>query len=408
MAENEPAGTRFRGGNTFRAPSFSSIGTISALDGGAPSESSSAPPAQANLRGLPAFRTITSNPGTTDPSGPQGLSRGEMTPSQNLASDMSAIGFSDNVDSVDGQVATSLIGKAFPVIGPLGLIGKAIASDARSNIESITGLTADSVISETDRMAPLVAQHADIDLIGRNNRATMFSDSFSSISDNVDHANEAAINSITSVADNEAVDAAFSDVTSVPLAPQHTDTVPLAPQKAEAFPLALQKSKSAAVSGVSSGSSGGVGPAGGAPAGGQAAPGVGGKGGGSSSVAATGGSGTGGSKIICLELHDQELLDSDVFTADEAFGDLLPKFLLDGYHLWARPVVRGMRRSRAFSRFMARLARPVARAAACLMGEGRGSVIGFPVLFVGAAICAVLGAAIAGARLARTVFRLNF
>ena len=102
----------------------------------------------------------------------------------------------------------------------------------------------------------------------------------------------------------------------------------------------------------------------------------------------------GGPKIICLESHRQGLLDTKIFEADEAWGDVIPKIVLDGYHLWAKPVVRKMRKSRSFSKKIAWLAKPVAKEAAKQMGVGEGSKIGLAMLCAGMPICAILGAAI--------------
>ena len=105
------------------------------------------------------------------------------------------------------------------------------------------------------------------------------------------------------------------------------------------------------------------------------------------------GGAAGGSKIICLESHRQGLLDTKIFEADEAWGDVIPKIVLDGYHLWAKPIVRKMRKSHSFSKKVAWLAKPVAKEAAKQMGVGEGSKIGLAMLCVGMPICAILGAA---------------
>ena len=61
--------------------------------------------------------------------------------------------------------------------------------------------------------------------------------------------------------------------------------------------------------------------------------------------------------------------------------------------MWAKPVVRKMRKSRSFSKKIAWLAKPVAKEAAKQMGVGEGSKIGLAMLCVGMPICAILGAA---------------
>lgn len=103
------------------------------------------------------------------------------------------------------------------------------------------------------------------------------------------------------------------------------------------------------------------------------------------------GGGPGGAKIICAELYRQGLLDHDTFKADEAWGEILPAVVRDGYHLWARPVVERMRVDQVYSARIAALARPVAKTLASFMGHGRPSILGLVMLAVGLPVCALLG-----------------
>lgn len=105
-----------------------------------------------------------------------------------------------------------------------------------------------------------------------------------------------------------------------------------------------------------------------------------------------GGGGGGGSKIICLELHRQGLLDPNIFEADERWGDTLSPLTLAGYHLWAEPIVARMREDRAYARKVARFARPIARAAASRMGVGKARSYERAALRVGTAACWLIGA----------------
>lgn len=99
----------------------------------------------------------------------------------------------------------------------------------------------------------------------------------------------------------------------------------------------------------------------------------------------------GGGKIICAELYRQGLLQKDIFIADEKFGDKLPKIILDGYHLWARPIVAKMQKDYTYSKKISKIATPIAKTLASFMGVGKPSAIGLIALLLGVPVCAVLG-----------------
>lgn len=69
-----------------------------------------------------------------------------------------------------------------------------------------------------------------------------------------------------------------------------------------------------------------------------------GMGSGKSTVNSSGGGGMFGS-IICTTLHDFGLMDDETYAADTVFGKTLPAEVIKGYHLWAVPVARAMRKS---------------------------------------------------------------
>ena len=98
-------------------------------------------------------------------------------------------------------------------------------------------------------------------------------------------------------------------------------------------------------------------------------------------------------KIICTELNDQGLIPTDVWKADIRGSKVFPQFILDGYHLWAKPVVKRMRKSKSFSRKVQWAASPVFYQIAAFGGCGKWSVTGLSMLAVGLPICAILGAA---------------
>jgi hypothetical protein len=98
-------------------------------------------------------------------------------------------------------------------------------------------------------------------------------------------------------------------------------------------------------------------------------------------------------KIICTELNAQGLIPTDVWKADVRAGEMFPQFILDGYHLWAKPVVKRMRKSKSFSRKVQWAASPVFYQIAAFGGCGKWSVTGLSMLAVGLPVCAILGAA---------------
>lgn len=104
-----------------------------------------------------------------------------------------------------------------------------------------------------------------------------------------------------------------------------------------------------------------------------------------------GGGGDGGS-LICTELRRQGLMDDATWQADEQFGSYVSREVRSGYQLWARPLARGMTRSRLLTNVVACLALPWAREMAYLMGaRRRGSLLGRFLMFVGLPLCTALG-----------------
>lgn len=97
-------------------------------------------------------------------------------------------------------------------------------------------------------------------------------------------------------------------------------------------------------------------------------------------------------KVICTELHRLGYLSDLVYAGDCAYGDALKSATRNGYHLWAKPAVRLMRRSK--------LAFLVARAlGSCWATEmahralfvSHGSVVGRVMSWIGEPLCWVIG-----------------
>ena len=102
--------------------------------------------------------------------------------------------------------------------------------------------------------------------------------------------------------------------------------------------------------------------------------------------------------IICTELHRQGLMASTIYRADAGFGAFLKQkcpLVLVGYHFWARPIVKHMRESKTFTRFIYRIAKPWAYEMAHLMGaRKKGDLAGIVLMSVGLVVCFLIGAII--------------
>ena len=94
--------------------------------------------------------------------------------------------------------------------------------------------------------------------------------------------------------------------------------------------------------------------------------------------------GGGGDSLICTELHRQGILPDHIYRADSAFGATLPVETIRGYHLFARPYVRLMQKSRFATWAASQLALPWAQEMAFRMGAiSKGNKFGSLLLTVG-------------------------
>lgn len=102
-------------------------------------------------------------------------------------------------------------------------------------------------------------------------------------------------------------------------------------------------------------------------------------------------------KVICAELHRQGLMDETIYRADEAFGTYLRdnhRDVLLGYHLWAKPVVRWMQKSKAVTKIVASVATPWSYEMAYRMGARAEGTFGGKILMdVGVPVCRTIGRA---------------
>jgi hypothetical protein len=85
----------------------------------------------------------------------------------------------------------------------------------------------------------------------------------------------------------------------------------------------------------------------------------------------SGGGAGGAGSVICTQLFKQGLLPREVFRADQAYGAMLIRTrpeVMAGYHFWAMPIVRAMKRHRWIAKLAAPIVRPWAQHMAHEMG----------------------------------------
>jgi hypothetical protein len=109
---------------------------------------------------------------------------------------------------------------------------------------------------------------------------------------------------------------------------------------------------------------------------------------------------TGPQTVICSELYRQGLMSYTVFRADQAFGRNLAKndkYILLGYHFWAKPIVKIMQKSKMVTKIVCVVAKPWSLEMAYEMGaREKGTVVGKILMFVGIPVCRIIGKAISG------------
>ena len=96
-----------------------------------------------------------------------------------------------------------------------------------------------------------------------------------------------------------------------------------------------------------------------------------------------------GITVICGELHRQGIMGLDIYVLDAQFGDYLVEndpFVMIGYMTWAPYIVRGMRKSKIFSKFIAFFGMAWANEMA-----GRENILGKAIMAVGMPTCRVIG-----------------
>ncbi|MBT4589211.1 MAG: hypothetical protein HOC57_07990 [Rhodospirillaceae bacterium] len=99
--------------------------------------------------------------------------------------------------------------------------------------------------------------------------------------------------------------------------------------------------------------------------------------------------------VICTELFRHHMISPEMFQADGAFGRALNPAIIRGYHFWAKPLVRLMRRHYGVLIFVKFLALPwIKEIAHRQAGIGISSFIGKIYLALGLPVCHTLGRAL--------------
>lgn len=93
--------------------------------------------------------------------------------------------------------------------------------------------------------------------------------------------------------------------------------------------------------------------------------------------------------VICTELYKQGFYTLDIYTADQLYGVKMMNerpYIYWGYRLWADSVVRGMQKSKLFTKLVAFFAVPWARNMA-----GDKNLFGKAIAVVGEFVCGLIG-----------------
>lgn len=96
-----------------------------------------------------------------------------------------------------------------------------------------------------------------------------------------------------------------------------------------------------------------------------------------------------GITVICGELHRQGLMDDETYQKDHLFGLYVREnwpYAMDGYHFWAKPVVKLMQKSKIFTKVISCFALPWAE-----YMSGHPNILGQFLMSVGLPMCEIIG-----------------
>ena len=104
------------------------------------------------------------------------------------------------------------------------------------------------------------------------------------------------------------------------------------------------------------------------------------------------GEGGEGGSVLCTALHYHGLMADDVFKADTAHGRKLPTDVIAGYHSWAKPIARKMKKRRWLAQVLEPLITPWAIEMAHREGvRDKGHIIGKIYMAIGVPACSFIG-----------------
>lgn len=98
----------------------------------------------------------------------------------------------------------------------------------------------------------------------------------------------------------------------------------------------------------------------------------------------------GGMSVICTELYCQGIMDLNTYEKDCQYGRLLAvhsPHVIIGYHVWAKPIVKLMQKSKLFTKIVAY---PAMKWANHIAGNKK-SIIGYLAVKIGQPICGIIG-----------------
>jgi hypothetical protein len=95
--------------------------------------------------------------------------------------------------------------------------------------------------------------------------------------------------------------------------------------------------------------------------------------------------------VLCTELNRQGLMPDDMYILDSMYGLTLPADVIYGYHFWAIPVARAMRKSRVLTCILRPFILAWGKEMQARMVGGKGSAFGRILLRLGVPFCRWLG-----------------
>jgi hypothetical protein len=107
----------------------------------------------------------------------------------------------------------------------------------------------------------------------------------------------------------------------------------------------------------------------------------------------SGTSGTSGdSRVVCTELHRQGIISDKLYQAERIYGCSLSTIIIKGYHHWAIPLVRRMRKSSLLTKLVYYISKPMLQEMAHRADKSfDSSLMGSVMLSFGIPLCYIVG-----------------